>query len=281
MKKTSKILTILIMVVLLAFSIFNFYACEESENFNYELNQEGTAYSVKSIENNVYTNVVIPNEYNGLPVEKISNYAFVENKDIVKITLGENIKEIGDFAFKGCENLLEIDFNDKLLTIGEEAFSGATKIEKLNNLPTFLQTIKDKAFYNCLSLTEVSLSGNVINLGAGVFANCVKLSSITISEFNSFYKTIDGVIYTADGKEIVQYPHGLKNESFIINEDVVSIRRNAFYTDDYSVSLIYVSDMGNTKWQVADKVLPMAMRPEYRAGMLKFSNANSTWIRTK
>jgi hypothetical protein len=49
-----------------------------------------------------------------------------------------------------------------------------------------------------------------------------------VSENNTTYKSIDGNVYSKDGKTIVRYAAGKKDTSFIIPNDVTSIDSNSF-----------------------------------------------------
>lgn len=63
--------------------------------------------------------IVIPSEYNGLPVIGIFNMAFANNVRMVKVTLPETLTVIQDNAFTGCENLVEIYNRSSLeITVG-------------------------------------------------------------------------------------------------------------------------------------------------------------------
>jgi hypothetical protein len=54
------------------------------------------------------------------------------------------------------------------------------------------------------------------------------LTSITVDEGNQYYKSIDGNLYTKDGKTLIQYAAKKDNTSFEIPDSVTSIGDFAF-----------------------------------------------------
>ena len=54
------------------------------------------------------------------------------------------------------------------------------------------------------------------------------LESFIVDKNNRYYKSIDGVLYTKDGKVLVSYPVKKQGDSFTIPEGVVRIEANAF-----------------------------------------------------
>lgn len=89
----------------------------------------GNSYSVVGIlDTNTRKEIVIPETYNGLPVDAIGGNAFEGAKSIKSITLSENVTSIGDYAFKGCESLRTIHLN-KVNAIGNGAFRGCKSLQ--------------------------------------------------------------------------------------------------------------------------------------------------------
>lgn len=89
----------------------------------------GNSYSVVGIlSTNTRTDVVVPETYNGLPVDTIGYNAFEGATKIKTLTLGENVISVGDFAFKGCTALRTINLN-KVNSIGNGAFRGCKSLQ--------------------------------------------------------------------------------------------------------------------------------------------------------
>ena len=66
-------------------------------------------------------------------------------------------------------------------------------------------------------------------IGYSAFRYCSSLTSITVDSNNSAYKTINGNLYTKDGKTLIQYAIGKNDSSFIIPDSVTTISAHAFY----------------------------------------------------
>ena len=123
------------------------------ELLNFTLIDDGTAYEVSSDSTHA-THIVIPSEYNGLPVTRIGNDAFIEFRNLKSIYIPDSIIRIGVRAFYLCTSITSVSMPNSVTSIGTSAFSG------------------------CSGLTNIKLSSNLQNIGHGVFGACGKLTSI-------------------------------------------------------------------------------------------------------
>lgn len=55
------------------------------------------------------------------------------------------------------------------------------------------------------------------------------VDTITVSEQNPVYKSVDGLVFSKDGKSLLRYPGGRVAEKYLIPETVSTIGRGAFY----------------------------------------------------
>ena len=94
-------------------------------------------------------------------------------------------------------------------------------------IPNSVTTIGIYAFYSCRSLTSITIPDSVTSILGGAFSCCTGLTSITVSPDNSALKSLDGVLYTKDGKTLVSYP-GAKSGAYVIPDSVTSIGGYAF-----------------------------------------------------
>ena len=69
-------------------------------------------------------------------------------------------------------------------------------------------SIDSDAFYNCYSLTSIEIPDSVTSLVARAFNPCISLNNITVDENNQKYKSIDGNLYSKDGKTLIRYATG-------------------------------------------------------------------------
>ena len=190
------------------------HECDESGNctdcdYYYSLGLEytlnGEEYSVSGIGNCTDTDIVIPLAYNNLPVTSIDDRAFqsCRNEDPFSITIPDSVKKIGDFAFFNS-GIYRLTIENSVTSIGAQAFS------------------------DCDWLGTVALGNGVTSIGGDAFARREELRSISVDENNLVYKSIDGNLYTKDGKTLIQYAIGKTESSFIIPDFVTSISDSAF-----------------------------------------------------
>ena len=65
----------------------------------YELSDDGTAYTVVGVGSTGDTNIVIPATYNGLPVTSIGSGAFSGCRSLTSVTIPDSVTSIGEYAF--------------------------------------------------------------------------------------------------------------------------------------------------------------------------------------
>ncbi len=155
------------------------------------------------------------------------------------IIIPEGIESIGDYAFYEYRKLRHITLPQSIKTIGESAFSrsGLVSIE----IPDNVKNISRESFSACSDLRSVFFGKNVESIGYYAFWVCNRLETIAVSEDNAHLKSIDGNLYTKDGKTLILYAQGKQNNSFAVPDGVTNIASLAFKTCD-NLSHITLSD---------------------------------------
>ena len=171
--------------------------------------------------------VYLTNVIFGKGVVNIGSGAFRGCSSITSLVLDNNITTIGPNAFYKNEKLSSVVIGDNVTTIGKNAFDYCTKLSNLV-IGDGVISIEDYAFARCYLLTEFNIPASVTNLGNGVFSYCTALNNITVDEENKNYQSIDGNVYTKDGKTLVQYAVGKPNSSFKVPNGVESIAAHSF-----------------------------------------------------
>jgi hypothetical protein len=87
-----------------------------------------------------------------------------------------------------------------------------------------LLSIGSNAFQKCNLLTNITIPRSVKSVGTQLFRLCQSSPlSIDVDANNQHYKSIDGNLYTKDGKELILYCKGKQEKSFVIPDGVTSI----------------------------------------------------------
>jgi hypothetical protein len=76
--------------------------------------------------------------------------------------------------------------------------------------------------------TSFIVPDSVESIGYSTFKDCESLTSINVDVNNTVYKSENGVLYTKDGKTLIQFPAGKTDTSFVIPNGITGIEDFAF-----------------------------------------------------
>ena len=110
--------------------------------------------------------------------------------------------------------------------IGYNAFYECTKLTSIA-IPDSVTTIGHSAFGYCSSLTSVTIPDSVTDITDDAFQDCARLTAILVDVQNSFYSSVNGVLFTKDQTTLVVYAPG-KTGSYAIPDGVTQIGYRAF-----------------------------------------------------
>ena len=136
-------------------------------------------------------------------VTEISECAFIESS-IQSVVVSADVAKIANDAFYGSRGLCDISFavsdtgENTELTIGKRAFAYCTALVRII-LPERLTFIELSKFHED-STGKFAVSEDY------AFVGCTALESIGVDSGSSDYKVIGGMIYSADGKELIYCP---------------------------------------------------------------------------
>lgn len=161
-----------------------------------------------------------------------------QKKKIKKIVVKKGVTSIPEDAFKDCSKASNITIASTVRVIGARAFFN-TGVKKIT-IPKTTESIGQAVLQNCKKLQEVTMPGHFNSIGVkknkenlvctlllgegnSNIVNKVKFSTdfnadgltdigdcknFEVLSTDSKYKSIDGCIYTKDGKTLVAIPYG-------------------------------------------------------------------------
>jgi hypothetical protein len=184
--------------------------------------------------------VTIPDTITGLPVTSIASYAFDYCYSLTIVTIGTNVTSIGIAPFYSCASLSAIMVDT--LNMFYSSVDGVLFDKSTNTLiqypggktggytvPNSVTSIGVVAFASSTNLTSVTIPNSVTNIGSYAFSPCTSLSAITVDTLNSFYSSVDGVLFNKSTNTLIQCPGG-KTGGYTVPNSVTSIESYAFYS---------------------------------------------------
>lgn len=220
------------------------YTLIPTEGLLHELNEDGRSYSIVGVDRYLKdTDIVIPLQYDGLPVTAISKGAFSERSTLKSIRIPVTVTSIGANAFYDCAKLIDITIPNYVTSIGAKAFYGCSSLETLK-LGSSITRIDADAFAHCSNLKEV----NITNLEGWCD---VKLGSLSSSPFNNgadMYiddELIEDLVIPGTITKLEQNVfYNVTLSSLTLPDSIIEIRNNAFY--EFSVdSVKYTGSVEN------------------------------------
>ena len=217
------------------------------DGYTYRITVDGINYAIKNGEakvvgTNVAGDVNVPASiiYNGerYTVTSIGCAAFACNAarspfemqtgfDMTGVNLPNTLKDIGMGAFFGCTSLESVEIPEGVTNIGWGAFARCASLESVE-IPNTVVSISEYAFQET-AILSIMIPDSVTDIAEGVFMDCNFLKSITVGVNNPNYTSIDGNLYTKDGKKLLVYAPGKTEASFTVPNTVIAIGAYAFY----------------------------------------------------
>lgn len=170
-------------------------------------------------------------------VTNIGENAFFGERNLMHVTIPESVTSIGEGAFQYCESLPDLLIPNSVIEIGSNAFWGCNSFTEVA-LPDSLIVLGDSAFCFCENLTAATIPQNVSSISYSPFLCCPKLEGIEVSANNPYYESIDGVLFSENLEQLIQYPCA-KEGSYTIPEGVRSILHYAFRNCDGLTGVVF------------------------------------------
>lgn len=153
--------------------------------------------------------VTIPDEYEGLPVTVIDDFASANLENLETVNIGKNVQEIGSWAFENNQKLKEFkvdpenpyfcdvdgvlytkDMKTLLYYPNARGVETVTETDANGNknevkrivyeIPDGVEVIRSKAFYKCGNLTALTLPNSLITIEEKAFFRCGSLKDVKL-----------------------------------------------------------------------------------------------------
>ncbi|TVP95970.1 MAG: hypothetical protein EA374_02740 [Acholeplasmatales bacterium] len=156
-------------------------------------------------------------------IDALEPYVFTKLPDVAVTvyadwgTAGLSYEVISDtntllvFA-EDLEHLVQVEIPKRMdgLLVTDIGMGGFAEMPDLAfvKLSQAIQHIGGAAFYGSSSLTHLHLPASVETLNDTAFLYTYGMETFTVDEANPHFKTIDGILFSKDGKTLVRYPAG-------------------------------------------------------------------------
>ena len=202
-------------------------------------NGEATVVSVPN--KSTVKKIVIPDEYEGVPVTKIADFSATNLEYVTDFSIGKNVKEIGVWALENNQHITAYnvdDANEYLCDVDGVIYTKDMKtllfyppakdlVDETNDdgsvikvsqyiIPDDVETIRTKAFYKCYSLTNIQIPDSVKRIEEKAFFRCDKINELKLPQSLEFI-----------GKDAFSYCYGITEINIPAN--IKQIDEYAFY----------------------------------------------------
>ena len=143
------------------------------------------------------------------------------------VVIPDGVRIIGLGAFAKHVFLRSVRLPDSVVTIERGAFADCERMDSIS-LPDTLQRIGEMAFIRCRKLSEIRIPRSTHTIRDLAFYECTALEKFCVEPKNTVFKDVDGVLFTADGKDLIAYPLGRTAEKYTVPDGVKRIHKKAF-----------------------------------------------------
>ncbi len=256
--------------------IFALNTLSESLDIGYQLSEIKEEISAKVLKKgDIPTNVRNIEEYLN-DVAEISYKALSCNTECEKAIIPESVKQIKSKAFFGCTKLKQVIIPSSAEQIGERIFEGCDKLESITayknaryksingmltdtlnheliravngniyqnfSIPDGTEKIRAYAFENSY-VKKIEIPSTLKEISLNAFVNCIYLEEYAVNPMNRIFSSYEGVVYSADTKELIRYPQGKRNTGYIIEDRTERIAEKAFYGAEYLENVTFTGSL--------------------------------------
>ena len=181
---------------------------------------------------------------------------------------GENIdgKLItdGTSPFMGQSDIKKVVIEEGVTTVGAATFLYCVGLQEVK-LPSTVQAIYDRAFVSA-PITELDIPAGTKIFAPTALDCCVLLENVNVDEKNENYRSIGGVVFSKDMKQLICYPFGKQDEVYQVPTGVETICSCAFG------STLPVKDGDNYYGPLKELYLPSSLKTIEEDGLNNMMN---------
>lgn len=209
----------------------------------YTLDDVNHTATITGCTENTFGTLIIPATLmNGTyTVTAIANNAFNGNGNITSVSIPASVTTIGNSAFSNCQSLTAFTVDASNASYksdngiiyskdGEQLVAYPVgKTETSFTIPASVESITNYAFEGNKHLTTIQLSAafNLISHVPSAFYGIDNLEAITVDAGNTYFKAIDGVLFSDDETNLIYCPRG-KAGHYTVPSTVTYILDQAF-----------------------------------------------------
>ena len=183
-------------------------------------NYRELTYTIESLKEDVEVNMVCsPASSTDKKPEIVDGvlYKWMAEGDVV---LPDEVTYIAPLAFEGANQMTSLTLNNKVKGIGDRAFLFCTAMTKFvvpeaNESFSTIEGVlysKDQtrliAYPAGLKADSYTLGAKVTSIQPGAFLTPIHLNAVEVATGNTALKSVNGVLYTADGSKLLYLPIG-------------------------------------------------------------------------
>ncbi len=146
--------------------------------------------------------------------------------------------------YSSRDSIDTIIIQEGITGIGDAAFYDLYNLRNIT-IPTSVTRIGSGAFYGCRSLTGITIPSGVTSIGSLVFNLCYNLTEINVNTNNPAYASINGVLFNKEQTELICYPAGKTETSYIIPSGVTYVGSYAFLENGNLASVSLASSIND------------------------------------
>ena len=217
--------------------------------------------------------VEIPATYRGLPVVEIGRDAFKDCAILRSITIPDSVTTISGSAFFNCIALESVHIPKSVVRLYGHAFARTSSLKAVTvdpdntafcsidgnvytkdgqtlvlyaggnpqsvfEIPSGVTTIEHYAVFYCDYLETIVIPDTLTEIDYSSIVYCNALRGVQVNDANPCYQSIDGNLYSKDGKTFLRFYHGYPNAVLEIPVGVTAIADFAAYDSRNLISVV-------------------------------------------